>query len=223
MVKIQCTHCLQGHFEKCKNSHVQSIMNKNNWCCNTCQGLAMRNCYDVWVFFIGARLSKTAAVKIYKQVLRNWRVWNNRRDTSSLSKRHTASQTDSWHFILQPRVRSGMISCTRLREMQKSVFGIHSNKSLCRHIFQLGRTQKERVSDDGAVVGIPISAPSSTSPFRQQHVYSSAFITEMERRAVPHPEGSTTRLINVPFGWYLHDAALACQRLSFRLNKSYQL
>lgn len=45
----------------------------------------------------------------------------------------------------------------------------------------------------------------------------------MERRAVPHPEGSTTRLINAPFGWYLHDAALAYQRLSFRLNKAYQL
>lgn len=174
-------------------------------------------------FFIGARLSKIAAVNIYKQVLRNWRVWNNRRDTSSLSKRHALSQTDSWHFTLQPRVRSGMISCTRLREMQKPVFGVHSNKSLCRHVFQLGHTQKERVSDDGAIVGIPISTPSTTSAFRQQHIYSSAFIAEMERRAVPHPEGSTARLINVPFGWYLHDAALACQRLSFRLNKAYQL
>lgn len=166
--------------------------------------------------------SKTmmAAVKTYKQVLRNWRVWNNRRDISSLSKRHTVSQTDSWHFTLQPRVRSGMISCTQLREMQKPVFGIHSNKSVCRQIFQLGHTQKERVSNDGAIVGIPIPAPSTTSPFRQQHVYSSAFIAEMERRAVPHPEGSTTRFINVPFGCYLHAAALAWQRLSFRLNKA---
>lgn len=57
-IKVRRTHCLQGHSEKCKNTHVQSIRNKNNGCkYNTCQGLHMRNCHDVWVlFFIGARL-----------------------------------------------------------------------------------------------------------------------------------------------------------------------
>lgn len=35
--------------------------------------------------------------------------------------------------------------------------------------------------------------------------------------------GSMTPLINVPFDWYLHVAELACQTLSFRLNKAYQL
>ena len=80
------------------------------------------------------------------------------------------------------------------------MFGIHSNKSLCRHTFELGHTQKEIVSKDGTIVRIPISAPSSTLTFREQHVYSSAFTTEMEKLAVPHPEGSTSCLINVPFG-----------------------
>lgn len=97
--------------------------------------------------------------KKYKQVLRNWRVWNNRRDTSSLSKRHPASQTDSWHFTLQPRVGSGRIRCTRLRRNAKTR-AWHPFKHIIMQTYISAWTQakKKRVSDDGAVVGIPISA-----------------------------------------------------------------
>lgn len=123
-----------------------------------------------------------------------------------LSKWHvTYRQTDSWHFT--PTIKSLFISGTRLREREWMNTDTHILKAA--------------VSEDDPRLGIPISPPppqaSGNSMFTHLHPLQGQKEGLSRIQTALHP------LMNVTFGWYLHathDAELACQTLSFRLNKA---
>lgn len=131
---------------------------KNNWCkCCMCQGLHMRNCHDVWrVFYFLLELSEESCcstnIKTDSQHLES--LWNNR-------EKHSVSYTDRWHFTPQPRVRSGIITCTHI-SLLASIQTNHYAEIL--YITAWTLTKKEQVSEDGTIVGTPVSGHCPNQP-----------------------------------------------------------
>lgn len=161
----------------------------------------------------------------WKHLHKNKRLQNGGK--TLMSKWHvTYRQTDSWHFTPQSTIKSLFISSTRLRERGKKtvcIMGLMPSTQTFVHLCMDTHTHilKAAVSEDNPRLGIPISPPppqaSGNSMFTHLHPLQRQKEGLFRIQTALHP------LMNMTFGWYLHamhDAELACQTLSFRLNKT---
>lgn len=136
------------------------------------------------------------------------------------------TQTDSWHFTPQSTIKSLFISGTRLRKkeggkncLHDEFYAKHTHISAWTHTCRL--QQSLRTTPDWGSPS-PLNPPSTLDP--QAIECSLIWIHCKDRKNGPsHIQTALHPLMNVTFSWYLHamhDAELACQTLSFRLNKA---